>query len=233
MADFVVLARERPHQADAGQVFLQAGRQRPLGFVGDLELRPDLREEVVRAGDDERHQHEREPGEPGVSDEQDGRHHGEQQHRASDLHDLGRQEDTHGLDIGTAALHEVAGVGLVEEHGRKVMQTREQGLPQAAGERLGGNGGPTALEELAASAEAGECDAGDGGDHQVGDIGFAAEYIGQTVGRSHEDSGTEREVLVVYDVQHVAAHQGHGEHEGAGEAGGHDGGGVPQALAGG
>ena len=48
VADFVLLACKGTDHADAGEILLQASGEGALGLVGDLELRPHLREEVVR-----------------------------------------------------------------------------------------------------------------------------------------------------------------------------------------
>ena len=132
----------------------RAGGEGALGLVGDLELRPHLREEVVRARDDERHQHERESRQPGVADEEYRRQDTEQQHRAADLHHLGGQEDAHRLDVGTAALHEVPGVRLVEEGCRQMLQPGIHRLPQSAGKGFGRDRRPAPLQVLARAPSA-------------------------------------------------------------------------------
>ncbi len=49
-----------------------------------------------------------------------------QQDRAADLDDVARQEHAQRLDVGAAALHEVAGVGVVVERRAQVVQAAVQ-----------------------------------------------------------------------------------------------------------
>ena len=233
MFDFVGLAGERADHPDAGQVLLQAGGERALRFVGDLELRTDLGEEVVGAGDDERHEHESQAREPGVAGEQDRGQHTEQQERATDLHHLRGQEDPHRLHVRTAALDEIAGVRLVEEAGRQMLHAFVHRLAKPAGQRLRRDGGPAPLQVLARGTECGEADAGHGGEDEIGDVRFSADGCRQRGGSFDEHDRALRQVLGVHHVEDVAAHQWHAEHEGAREAGDGDGGRIPQALTGG
>ena len=233
MADFVVLACEGAHQADAGEVLLQSGGEGALRLVGDLELRPHLGEEVVRARDDERHQHEREAGKPGVADEEYRRQDAEQQYGATDLHHLGGQEDAHRLDVRTAALHEIPGVRLVEEGRRQMLQPGIHRLPQPAGECLGRDRGPAALQVLAGCAQRREADAGNGGEHEIGHVRLATPKRRQRPCGVHECVGAPRQFLGVDHVEDVSPDQRYGEHERAREARHRNGSGVAQALSGG
>ena len=117
--DLELLPSESPHHANAGEVLLQHRRHGRFGLVHLEEDPLHPREERHRAQDDERHQAHRQHRQPLIAPEQHRRHDRQQQHGATNLHHLRRQEHAHGLHIRAAALHEVAGVRRVEERRRQ------------------------------------------------------------------------------------------------------------------
>ena len=134
--DLEILPSERPHHANAGEVFLQHRRHGRFGLVHFKEDLLHPREERHRAQDDDRHQAHRQHRQQGVAPEQHRRHDREQEHGAANLHHLRRQEHAHGLHVGAAALHQVAGVGSVEERRRQMVQALIEGIAQLPGDGL-------------------------------------------------------------------------------------------------
>ena len=87
-ADLVLFAAKRPHDADARQVLLQQGRQPPFRFIDLLEQLPHLAKKHDRKQHDHGNHRQRQHRHPQIlrQHDRDGDH--EQQHDASDFHDL-------------------------------------------------------------------------------------------------------------------------------------------------
>ena len=76
--------------------------------------------------------------------------------RFADFDDLRREEEAHRLDVAGAALHEVAGVRLVEIFRRQPLEMVVQVVAQVAGDLLRSPGRPANLEKREEARGGGE-----------------------------------------------------------------------------
>ncbi len=234
LRDLVLLACERAHYTNTGEVLLQHAGHRSFGLVGDLEHLLHLVEEDVREQPDERDQAQRHPREPRVEPEQNRRYGEDQQDRAADLHHVAREEYAQRFDVGTAALYEVAGVGVIVVTGAQVVQVAIQRFAQAPHDRFGGNRRPNAAHVLEHTANTGHRNGKYGGQQQVpGERVLRAECLLQPLRRSHQHRRTERDVLRHHHVDRILRDQRRAEHAEVCDRHCDDGTGVADALPGG
>jgi hypothetical protein len=126
------LAAERAHHAHAGQVLLHGGGEPALRLVGVAEALGDQGEEYAGIADDDRDKRDGDPRQLRAHREhpRDGGHH--QHHRAEELQHLIGQKVAQHLDVGGAALDDVAGLdGDVPGVGQALDMAVEL-VPQAA-----------------------------------------------------------------------------------------------------
>ena len=137
------------------------------------------------------------------------------------------QEHAHRLDVRTAALHQIPGVGAVEELGPQVVQPPKQFLAQALADRLGGHRRPEPAEEQEEAAHGGDEHARRGRRREVGEVGVRGV---EGFGDGHERRRAHPEVAFVHDVDGVLADERRAEHQHVRQRHRDDGAGVPDAL---
>ena len=190
-ADLIILPAEGAHHADAGEVLLQHRGHRALGAIRDFEHALHLGEEDVGADHEKRHQRDGKPRQLDVEPEEDRQHRADEQDGAPHLHDVRGQENAHGFHVGTAPLHEVAGVRAVEERGADMVQAAEQLLAQAAANRFRRDGRPTPPQVQEHAAGRGQDHAGHGAQGEVGDV---RRLRVEAVGERHQGGDAGRHV---------------------------------------
>jgi hypothetical protein len=157
------------HDSDAGQVLLERRGHRAFGIVHLFERSAHPAEEEDREADDDGQHRDRHERQPPIHPEHQRHADAQQQKRPRQFHGLRGEQQAHGVHIAGAALHLVAGGGLVVIEDGQVLKVIVKPHAQRPRDRLAGlRGKPTfQIHEHAADQRRGE-DSASGQDQRAG-----------------------------------------------------------------
>lgn len=210
---FEVVPTEGAHDADAGDVFLDDGGEAAFGFIDLAEELLDLLGVDVAVADDKGYEHHGYDGEADVHGQHDGEDGEDEDDGATDFDDVGGEEDAGGLDVGGAALDEVASLGLVNVTVGEALDVVVKLVLEALADAVGGFGGEELLEEVEGAADDGE---DDHGGERYPEIGFDELGAAEQVYNAAQEGAVGGGVGGEGEVDGGAADEGSEELEGGG-----------------